>query len=208
MKRLLIVMSIVILYAVSVSAQNVKPFSFYGGAGLSVPAAPDGFSEKWKAGYHLSGGIGFKVAPSLQIIGIAEFHVFPKDIDPFLEFLNIPEQYADDIEGGTYSVFTIGIEGSITLNLPNSSVKPYGRFGFGVAVTEISDLEYENITFLAGADENRPYLSFTGGLEFVLNPGISLFFQGRVVAILYDDEKSRISDEVVTFIPLTMGLKF
>lgn len=199
MKKAMLVCAVILLFAGVASAQNVKPFDVYVGGGLGIPTGPDGFKDSWKNGINLSAGIGYNVAPMISLIGHIDYHSFP---------YNIPSEYSGDYDGWRYSAVLFGADLGLSPNLPAFPLKPFLRAGVGMAYTKISDLEVLGETFLEGDSETRPYFSFGGGFEFPMGPAMKLFVEGRMNMIMYSDAESSISDETVSFMPITVGIKF
>ncbi len=208
MRRALITVVMIVLLAGGVSAGNLKPITLYAGTGLSVPGGPDGFKDSWKIGYHVFGGVGYNLMPCLQVIGHFGYHVFPYDIDKYVNSGTFPNSSVDEFDGRTYSVIMIGLDTRFSVTAPGARARPYVQLGFGIADTDVDDLNYNGLTVRQGAGETKPYLSFAGGVESALGPKLSLFFQGQMVLIFYDDDNSRIANKTVTFFPISIGLKF
>ena len=92
--------------------------------------------------------------------------------------------------------------------LPAMPLKPFLKAGVGLAYTKVSDLEVLGETFLAGDSETKPYFCFGGGFEFPMGPAMKLFVEGRMNMIMYSSDDSAISNETVSFMPITVGIKF
>ena len=60
MKKLFTILAILIVFSAGAFAQvPSSPISFYAGGALSIPTAPDSFSETFKNGFHGMVGVGY-----------------------------------------------------------------------------------------------------------------------------------------------------
>ena len=58
MKRIALVLVVLLVFAMTASAQNqIKPV-FYAGGGIGIPLSPSAFSDAYKMGFGFGGGIG------------------------------------------------------------------------------------------------------------------------------------------------------
>jgi opacity protein-like surface antigen len=188
MKKLTVLLCFVLLAVTAVSAQNVKPFNFYLGAGGSVPSGD--FGNGYKFGYHAMFGFGFKMMPSLELVPKVEFHAFPLDKSGF----------TGTISGGNTSALMFGGDVRYSFPLPTPTLKPYALAGIGLASFHVSEMTWDNVTWPSGST-SKMYYNIGAGVEFAAGPAMSLFVQARYVSISTDQYKSN-------YIPITVGLKF
>ena len=195
MKKLLLTLGILVLFALSASAQIPTPFSFYAGGALSVPSSPEGFSDGWKTGYHGMAGVGYKMSPKFQLVGKLEYHNFSADVS------NYP-----DLDGGNAKIMMYGVDGRFSLGLPMTPIKPFFFGGGGIAHVEWDEFTGTNLitstlnSYLPEA-ENKFYYNAGAGVEFAFGPTMNFFVQGRYVSVATEGEK-------MSYIPITLGLKF
>ena len=195
MKKLLLTLIVLIVFALGANAQVPSPFSFYAGGALSMPASPEGFDAAYKTGWHGMVGAGYKVMPALQIMGKAEYHTFGFD-------------FGDDVglEGGNYKVMMFGADGRFTINMPAAPVAPFVFGGAGLANVKMSEFEGPSlVTSVLNAslpeDQNKMYFNVGAGFEMKASPTIKLFAQARYVGI-------QTEGETTAFVPITLGLRF
>ena len=202
MKKIVIttLAALLVLSAVSVAQVSTPglPFSVYAGGALSLPNAPEGFRDGWKFGYHGSLGVGFNVAPRVQMIGKVEYHKFQSDLDTF---------GGSSVDGGGIKSVMFGVDGRLNLGAPIVPIKPYAIGGVGIA--SVSQDEYTSSDPMVASSLNsgsssetqsKVYFNFGAGVEFTLAPKASLFVQARYVNIATDGASTG-------FIPVTVGLK-
>ena len=197
MKRLLMILAILLAFSVTASAQVSAPFSLYAGGALSIPQSPDSFKDGFKTGYHGMLGLGFKVAPSMQLIAKAELHSFQ------VNFGDDMSEYS----GGTNKMWMFGGDLKVSPSLPALPVKAYALGGAGVA--NIKQSEFDGPTSLSlsilnemvAQDITKMYWNVGAGFELPAGPKLSLFAQARYVQIQTDNEAS-------SFVPITLGFKF
>ena len=197
MKRLLTVLAILLAFTVGASAQVSTPFSLYAGGALSIPQSPDGFKDGFKTGYHGMLGLGFNVAPSMQLIAKAELHSFKVD-------------FTEDMagySGGTNKMWMFGGDVKFSPSIPAMPVKAYALGGLGVANIKQSEFEgpaslsLSILNEMVSEDITKMYWNVGAGVELPTGPKLSLFAQARYVQIQTENEAS-------SFIPITLGFKF
>jgi len=188
MKRLLMILAILLVFAVGASAQvPAKPFTVYVGGGLSMPVSPSAFDDLYKMGFHGSGGVGFTVSPMFQVIGRVEYHTWGLD----------KEKYGiSDVEGGSFKVIAFGADGKFAFGVPGAPIKPFVLGGVGMANISVSDFEYEGETIATIPSETDFYVAFGGGVEFK-----NFFAQFRYVHIMTEGDATGT-------VPITVGVKF
>jgi len=186
MKKIILTLAVIVLFAGLATAQDVKPFNLYAGGGLGAPNSNDMFKDYWKTGYHGYAGLGFNLMPMIQIIGKAEYHMFSVDGDSEGDFLESAEA------AGDLNTFMFG--GDIKLNpkAPFMPIKPFAIAGVGFANSSFSELDESETDF---------YWNIGGGLELGGQGPLKFFAMARYVSISSEGEST-------TFIPVTLGIKF
>ncbi|UCG61052.1 MAG: outer membrane beta-barrel protein [Candidatus Zixiibacteriota bacterium] len=194
MKKTILTISFVLLFAAVSSAQVSTPVSLYLGGLMSAPASAD-FNDDFKWGYHGWAGVGYKMMPSLQVLGKVEYHDF------FFDMADLT-----GLEGGDTKVWMYGVDGRYTLNIPMFPIKPFILAGGGLA--RVSWDEFEGTSLIASTlNENIPepvskvYFNFGGGLNFKIIPALSFFAEARYVSVATEGGKT-------SYIPMSIGLRF
>lgn len=193
MKRVITILSILLVFAVAASAQVPNPVSLYGGGAVSMPSG-DGFSSGWNTGWHGHLGVGYKMSPLFQVVGKAEFHNFGANLDGLA------------LDGGDIKISMFGADGRYQLNMPAAPIKPFFFGGIGLANWKIDDYTGSSLaaSVLNAANpgtQSKLYWNIGAGVDFKVGPTASLFVQGRYVNITSDGSS-------LGFIPITLGLKF
>ena len=193
MKKVVITLTIM-LFAAGVSAQVSAPVSLYLGGALSAPASGD-FNTGWKWGYHGWAGVGYKMAPSFQVIGKVEYHDFFFDM---LDYVGV--------DGGDTKVWMYGVDGCFEINVPMIPIKPFVLGGGGIA--RVSWDEFEGTSLIASTlnatipdPVSKVYFNFGGGLNLKLVPTLSFFAEARYVSVATEGEK-------MNYVPMSLGLRF
>lgn len=197
MRKLMTLTIVMILAAaISVSAQDVKPFNLYFGAGASSPSGD--WNDFYGMGFHGMAGLGFKASPAFEIIPKLEYHAFGPDKDAYTALYQLGgETYT---EGGNTKAFMFGADTRLSFGAPIAPTKPFVQAGLGFANVSLSDIKTDLATYSANS-ETKLYYSFGGGLEFAAGPSMKLFFMGRYVSI--QTEGSSLS-----MLPISVGLRF
>lgn len=181
MKKLFLALAMVLILCVSISAQSVKPITFYAGGGISIPNGD--FGVLYKNGYHGLGAVGINVAPMVQLMLKGEYHTWSSDLPGF------DSDFSTMFFGGSFRV---------SPSMPMSPIKPFGLAGGGLASTKSTVVILNNS--IEGTSSNF-YFEFGGGLDFKVGPMMAMFIQGRYVSI-------NSGGGSMSYIPFTVGLKF
>ncbi len=194
MKRLLLTLSLVMVFAIAGSAQVPQPFSFYGGGAITIPASPDGFDALYKTGWHGMAGVGYKMAPKMQVVGKFEYHNFATDFEGL------------SIDGGNNKYAMFGADARFSPSVPALPFKPFVFGGMGLAHITYDDFTGTDLmTSVLNAAipdaQNKVYYNFGAGFDITAGPAWSLFVQGRYVSIATEGAST-------AFIPFTLGVKF
>ena len=198
MKKALLVLGVLVLFAISASAQMPsKPFSLYAGGGMTMPMSPDAFKDMQKTGYHGMVGIGFNAMPALQVIGKIEYHAMAADNSIYSLMLSTAE---NDIKGGTFTPLMFGADARYAFSLPAAPIAPFVIAGAGMARLSYSDVEWTGGT-MSFDSESKMYWNVGGGFEFKAGPAASLFVEARYVSIATDGEAT-------SMLPISLGIKF
>ncbi len=191
---------LMLLSAVSMAQVGApsSPFSFYGGGAISKPTSPSGFSDGWKLGYHWMVGVGYNVAPRLQLIGKLENHNFRSSVET---------SGGSTVDGGAFKSLMYGVDGRLNLGAPLVPLKPYALGGIGMATFKNEQYTSPNPSIATALNTgvstetfSKAYFNLGGGVEFAMGPKTSLFVQARYVSIASQGGAT-------TFIPVTLGLK-
>jgi len=190
MRRVILALSILLVFALSTSAQVLKPFNVYVGGGVSLPMSPEVFKDNWKIGFHGTVGVGYKAAPTVQIVGKAEYHSIPFDWGDI-----------SGVSGFSLNALMFGVDGRFVFGAPDAPAKPLLFAGLGVANVSFSDLEGPGVSVPITVEETKVYFNAGGGVEFKAGPTITIFIQASYVSIAT-------SGEATGFVPITAGIKF
>lgn len=183
-KVIIAALVIVAIMAVTGAAQApAKPMDIYIGGGVSVPTGTLG--DGWKMGFHGNGKIGFTATPKIDILGSVAYHSFPLD-----------DQGVSGVDGGTISTILIGGDARMNFGVPAAPTMPYALAGAGLGILSASDVTSGGTTILTVDSETKPYIEFGGGVEMQ-----KFFAEIKYVIVLT-------SGESLTFLPITVGVKF
>ena len=196
MKKIILIIATMLLFSLSAMAQvPSKPFSIYGNLGVSLPQSPDGFKDLYKMGLHANAGVGFAVAPTMQLVGKVGIHRFGVDKDAMGD---------GDLDGGTFTAITYGVDLRASLGVPMAPIKPFGFGGIGMASLKVGEITSNVINASPSISESKFYFNFGGGIEFKSGPLMSFFVQASYIGISVDDT----FDERIVMIPISLGIKF
>lgn len=198
MKTILIVITAILVFSFSVSAQTPsKPFSIYGYGGLTMVSGPQVFKDYHKLGMNFGAGIGFKAIPVIEIVLKGEYHPISKDWDYINE---------SGISGGKIKIWAFGADARISSPSLVLPIKPFGFAGFGWAKLKQDDISIDPLIdllpFPTGAfidEQTKPYFNVGGGIEF--GSGVKMFLQAKYMYIKTEGDDLKL-------IPVSFGVKF
>jgi hypothetical protein len=186
MKNALVVFAIVLL-ALSAGAAESKHMPVYIGAGFSVPTGDAG--DGWNVGFHGQVGFGIAAGPRIEIIPTVGYHTFALD------------KQGTTVSGGGLSVLMFGGDCKISFVDARQKTAPYILGGLGVGNAKISDVTIPGYGTLSGDSETKVYFNFGAGVDIGTASSTAFFVQGRFVSV-------STSGSAITYIPLTVGLRF
>lgn len=203
MKKSFAIIFVLGLFALGVSAQvPSKPFNIYAGGGLTITSSPQSFKDRYKLGYHFSGGLGIKVAPFTQVIGKVEYHSIVRDWQDIRTLDYISD---NSISGGTRQIWLFGLDARIGADAPMVPIKPFIIGGVGLAYSCETDittsLPVSQISSQLYDSQTKFYLNVGGGLDFSAGPIFTMFIEGRYLNIQQDGDN-------LILIPISLGVKF
>jgi hypothetical protein len=191
MRNVVLVFSLLFIFAPDVSGQASRPFDIYVGGVISPASSPSWFKDFWKDGSHFTGGIGYRALPKIQIVLKVQYHNFPYDYDRL---------DASGVIGSSQNLYLGGIDGRLSTNLPGTRIRPFMFAGLGVAKLTTSGHSDGWRRFTTPLEETRMYTNVGGGIEFKIVPILTFFVQAGFVSI-----STTRGD--FSFIPITAGLR-
>jgi len=196
MKKIILTAAVLLLFTVSAMAQvPSKPFNLYGNIGVSLPQSPDLFKDGYNMGFHGNLGIGVAFYPTMQLVGKVGIHRFGADKDKMGD---------SDLDGGSFTAITYGVDLRASLGLPAAPNKPFGFAGIGMASLKVGEVTSSVIDNEPSISETKFYFNFGGGLEFKSGPAMTFFVQASYTGISVDDS----FPERIVMIPISLGIKF
>lgn len=203
MKRIVLILAVLLLFAASTSAQDqIKP-AIYVGGGLGMPMGPDGFKDYWGMGMGFGGGVGLGFTPYLEVIGKFYFNQFPFDGDKLLSDAGVTGVTIDGfdfraLEFGADVKYIFGADGG-------APFKPYGIVGLGMANIKFTDITVTGdgdtlVLPLGGASATKFMLNGGVGFDYMFSPKMGLWVDARYATILTEGD-------AFSYFPIRGGLK-
>lgn len=195
MRRIALVLAVLLLFAISASAQNqIKPV-VYAGGGLGLPLSPSEFSDGWKMGIGFGGGVGAQFTPNIEVVGKFFYNTFG---------LDVPEVEGVTVDGGDLQFIEFGADVKYLFTTgPDSPFGPFLLFGLGMTNVKITDLTVSggDITIgLQGVSETKFALALGGGFDYMFSPKAGLWVEGRYAMVLTEGDS-------FGYMPIRAGVK-
>lgn len=182
-------------------AQTEKTTDLFFTAGLSFPSKPQAFSDYWKMGFGVGGGIGFPLSPSISLTGSIDYNSFAFNEEGFLKSIGLSGSGVS-VTGASATIFTITGNVKALLNATPASVAPYVTAGLGFFSLSTSDVTaaYQGNTATAKGDSESAFsLLFGAGIEIPAGTS-TLFIEGKYGLGFTKGEST-------AFIPVRGGIK-
>ncbi len=204
----IVLLVVILLLAVSSSyAQLSSPVKLYLGGGPGIQHKPPVFSDWYKSGRHVTGGIGYSLMPMVELVGTAEHHGFSNKID---------DAIGGTLEGAKINTTLFGLQARFVPSLPMVPIKPYGLAGVGMAMVKQSDFVWKGEVKIGTAaywedklsleDQTKLYYSIGAGVNYSLIPKIGLFFEARYINIKIDGANT-VFETPLRFWAVTGGIR-
>jgi len=201
MRKLLLIMFLPFIFSIKSFCQDYN--NVYIGAGLSFPESPTEFSDYYKMGFNVGGGVGFALSPTFAIVGDFSYHNFSFDDSNFLSSFGL-NNLGINISGGATSVYTITGNLKVSLNQGPGVVVPYLIGGVGYVNLSTSDVMVSgngSAVSVPGNSESDFYAQVGAGVDFLVAPTTGIFVEGKY-AIAFT------SGSNTAFLPIRVGVIF
>jgi hypothetical protein len=137
-KPLPLLFIMILIMQTSLANGQTEEASVYINTGFSIPSAPDNFSDYWKTGFNIGGGIGFPIIPNLRFQVDLEYNSFAINKDAFdNDFIYGGTDIS--ISGGTASILTAAANLKALISTGSSSKTPYFIGGVSFFALSVSD---------------------------------------------------------------------
>jgi opacity protein-like surface antigen len=201
MKAILILMMAVLAMSGIVLAQEKPKITYYVSAGIAVPSAPDEFSDYWRTGLNIGGGVGFPISNNVQLVPTLSYSNCGFDVDRFLLDSGVGD-FGYDINGGDASLTTLNADFRFSFNTAQGKVVPYVVGGAGIFWLSIDDalLSYQGYTIrVNGESETKVGIDFGAGIDFSAGPRTNISIGGRLVVGFTEGDNTQYFPLQVTF---------
>lgn len=209
MKKVIFVGIMLVLFAASGFAGEMKP-AFYIGGGVGMPMSPDFFKDTFKMGFGFGGGVGFQVHPMFEVMGRAYYNMYSLDKDEYAIFLGDPDA---ELDGGSLNMIEIMAEVKFLIPIApegeEAPFQPYLLGNVGFVNSKVSDLDVSYTDPIEGdiegtiTSEGSTDIGFGFGAGFVyqVSPKAGIFVEGKYMSISTEDEST-------SYLPIRAGLKY
>lgn len=198
MRKLFLILVLPFLFSANSFAQDYN--NVYFGAGLTFPEGPSQFSDYYKMGFNVGGGVGFAISHTFSIVGDFTYNNFSFDQNKFLTDIGYNNS-GISITGGSTSIYAISANMKFSLNRSQSSTFPYVIGGIGYLNEATSDLTVSGggtSVPVSGNSESAFYTQAGVGVDFVIGSTSLIFIEGKY-AIGFTKDKN------TTFLPIRAG---
>jgi len=206
MKRVSIMLAALLVLALAVAAQaQVKPV-VYAGGGISMPMAPEFFSDYWGTGYNVGGGLGIQINPSIEVTGSLFFNAFPLDDEKLIEDAGDAGK-GITVDGLDFQSLEFGIDLKYILRASQAEAKllPYLTVGVGMSNVKFTDVTFtggdESLTLPVGSYSETDFaLNGGAGVNYMFSPKFGAWVEGRYTVVMTEGDS-------IQYIPVRAGVK-
>jgi opacity protein-like surface antigen len=176
-------------------------------SGVTFPMSPDSFSDRWKSGYHLEGGIlySLNLEQRIMIKATASYQKLTPNTNSFLTDLGISNpNNRINLQSGSGSIWSLACNLKITPRWTEGFLIPYALGGPSLMRV------HQDVTYISqGATQSQQFkqtttdigLSLGVGIDFDLPNTITLFFESQYTMVFTQEAGPR-------FIPIRLGILF
>ncbi len=232
MRKLILVGVLLLAFAVTGSAEGVKPV-FYAGGGISLPVGPSefddlaaigikiGIKDMYKSGVNFGGGVGFQVSPMFELVGRVDYNSFSFDeegfsdalVKEFERLLPVTGLSLDaNVEGGTLKLleFMGDVKFLIPVGGEATAFQPFLLGGIGITNAEISESEWTMSVSFMGLDTTfTELIPSESETKFAFNFGAGFdWMVSPTVGIFVEGRYAQValSGDPIGYLPIRGGL--
>lgn len=194
MKKLVVIAMTLVVAGSSLAwgqdmAAKEKKGSIYGGAGMTMPMSPDGFSDNYGSGFGGEVGLGYMFTPMIEGIAWFDYSTFGADLP-------------SGAEGGDVKVTEFMVDVKFIFNTRNtaSKFKPYILVGVGNASIKIDEITSGGSPVNAESSESAIGFRGGAGAEYWASPKVAIFVDGKYTSVSTDIEST-------AYVPFRAGVK-
>lgn len=180
MRAITVTISALLILLMAPSSQALGPVTVYGGLGFSRLSSPDSYKADYANGVHISVGLGFDMAPNLEIVPRYERHSFSAEKTGSLPKMNI-------------SMY--GADAHLSFGPPSLGFTPVLLGGIGLATNEKGS-NLGGVALDVTEKDTDFYYDLGGGIEFR-----RFTFHIRYVS-------ASANGTTISYLPFTVGVKF
>lgn len=219
MKKMLLTSVIILVFAVTGSAQT--KMAGYLGGGVNMPMSPDVFKDENKMGIGFFGSFGAEVNPMFEILGRVGYNMYSVDEEGIeATFTAMVEAYGYTVDefsldGGKIKMIEFGVDVKfkIPMGETGSAFQPYLVAGPGMVNLSRDDVTVSfTITDpLGGSADTTDVLvtegvtkfgaNFGAGFTYLFTPTVGAFVDARYAMIFTEGETT-------AYLPIRGGVAF
>lgn len=174
------ILVVLLSLALATSTAALGPVTVYGGVGFSRLTSPQEFKASYDNGVHYMIGLGFEMAPNVQLVPRYEHHSFsPKDRE----------------SRSKMNVSMFGADARLSFGPPGLGFKPVLLGGIGLATNE-QESRLDGVPLDVTEKETDFYYDIGGGVELR-----RVIFYIRYVS-------ASVNGSAMNYLPFTIGFKF
>jgi|GEM_PF-798632 len=206
MKKILLTIALLLVFATAASAQTPKMFKTYIQGGISLPQ--EDLGEDWNMGWQGGAKVGLGILPFIEPQAAIFYNRFGKGDDMFAD-------YDYDVEGYDFTSLTYGIEARV--NFSQTGTGLFAFAGGGGARIDISEATATNVDIPGlptsevkwdPPSETKEYITLGIGYQ-----AKQVFIEARYVKVLDDINLKNIDlsfdeEKTLTYIPISIGFRF
>lgn len=189
-------------FASASPGQDQKQRYFFVGGGMSFPLYPQNFSDNWKLGYGIGGGLMTSLSPILQLGIEAEYNNFALDHDRFSFYDTSGQRYRST--GGSAGIFFVSPVLKLMFSRARDGPSAFALLRIGFHHESTSDLTISgssNTYTLSGTSHSALSMGVGIGLDIPINEGIGIILRAEFVNAFTDVQSTQ-------YLPLRGGFRF
>jgi len=191
-----------VLLSSALPGQEQKQRYLFVGGGMSLPLYPQNFSNNWKLGYRIAGGLMTSLSQILQLGIEAEYNNFPLDQERVSYYLFSGQGYR--ITGGSAGIFFVSPILKLMFSRARDRLSGFVSLRVGYHHESVSDLTISdgtNSNTSSGTSHSAVSMGVGVGLDIPINEGVGIIFQSELVNAFTDVQSTQ-------YVPFSGGFRF
>jgi hypothetical protein len=177
-----IIVHALVLFLIGTAAFADAGPRYFFNTGMSKPFSPTDFRNQWRSGFNLGAGVGFQLAPKIEIEAEFLVHQMQLDDNAYLSNVTSSDDLYSAVTGGTTTIVDLSANFKYLVPSPSDNqITPYllGVVGIADQITSKKDVTTQDLNYTEARESTVAPMAGLGlGFEIALSDNTSLVIEG------------------------------